>query len=154
MKMLFVLFVLCAGSAAAACPDPSLGQDPIAASGPDLLAPQRWTVTVDGAEQAPCATWRDGGVIEAIDGYLPVAPSASFELSGLGPHILMVMAEATCSPILAVQSADGLWHFGETANGREEVVVWSASDGPLQVWVGSTEQTQCDGVVVLETFDR
>ncbi len=147
---------LCAGAAAAQCPDPSLGGDRYAATGPELIAPQRWEVTAVGGDLAPCEDWQTEGIVTGdLEGFLPTAPTAVFELAGMAPHILMVMAEAACDPVLAVRSADGLWHFGEARNDRQEVTVWGAPDeGPLQVWVGSATEAGCEGSVILETFDR
>jgi len=72
----------------------------------------------------------------------------------MGPHILMVMAEATCGPRLVVRTGDGIWHVAEQNNDRQELVVWSAQDGPMQVWVGAETQTECSATLILETFDR
>lgn len=153
--LISLFFVSVAGVAAADCPDPALGGARFAATGPDLIVPQRWELPARGDAIAPCPDWAAGGVVSTeLQGYLPIAPTAVFELDGMGPHILMVMAEAECDPLLAVRAANGLWHFGETANGRQEVVVWSAPDGPLQVWLGSGDATGCTGSVILETFDR
>ena len=155
MRIFALCLIGCASGAAASCPDPTLDAPRFDATGPELIAPQSWPINVEGEEAVPCAQWAlQGSMPLDLDGYLPVAPTAVFDLEGMGPHILMVMAEARCEPILAVRSADGLWHSGETANGREEVVVWGAPDGPLQVWVGARDQTTCDGTVTLETFDR
>ena len=120
-----------------------------------MIQPQNWEVVADGAVAVPCEDWVAQGIsAERIDGFLPALPTAVFDLEGLGPHILMVMAQSQCDPRLAVRTLDGLWHFGEKANGRQEIVVWSASDGPLQVWVGAGAQEQCDATLTLETFDR
>jgi len=126
------------------------------ATGPELIAPQSWDVSVAGRHPAPCEAWDEAGIVNGqLDGYLPEAPTAVFELEGMAPHILMVMAEATCEPVLAVRSADGLWHFGERRNDRQEATIWGAPDeGPLQVWVGATTEAGCDGTLILETFDR
>ena len=109
-----------------------------------------------GSDPAPCDTWQAEGIVTGdLAGFLPTAPTAVFELEGMAPHILMVMAEASCDPVLAVRSADGLWHFGEARNDRQEVTVWGAPDeGPLQVWVGAGTEAGCEGTVILETFDR
>jgi len=155
--MKYLILFLCgfAGSAAASCPDPRVESPHFSATGPDLLAPQSWDVEVRGEAQVPCDEWVVTDVApDHFDGFLPIAPTAVFDLDGLGPHILMVMAQGQCDARLLVRSSNGLLHFGETANGREEVVVWGASDGPLQVWVGAATQTACDGTVTLETFDR
>ncbi len=155
MRTAIICMCLWASQAAAQCPEPSVAETGIAASGPDLIVPKSWEVTAVGAHAAPCQVWADQGVnAQSIDGFLPVAPSATFELAGMAPHILMVMAEAACDPRLAVRTGDGLWHFAQSANGRQEVVVWSASDGPMQVWVGAADQTSCEASVILETFDR
>ncbi|SLN59475.1 hypothetical protein PSJ8397_03162 [Pseudooctadecabacter jejudonensis] len=141
--------------AQASCPDPFLPAETYNATGPDLIAPQSWAVQATAEAQVPCADWAENDVLtHELVGYLPIAPSAVFNLEGMAPHILMVMADAQCDPILAVRSGDGLWHFGQSANDRQEVVVWGAPDGPLQVWVGSARQTSCDATVILETFDR
>lgn len=155
MKILSLFFIGLAASASASCPDPTLDAPRYSATGPELIAPQAWPVDVLAEAVAPCPDWRmQGTVPEQVEGFLPVAPTAVFDLVGLAPHILMVMAQAPCDPLLAVRSPDGVWHFGETANDREEVVVWSASDGPLQVWIGSRGASACSGDVILETFDR
>ncbi|WP_375280967.1 hypothetical protein [Pseudooctadecabacter sp.] len=155
MRLIALCLIGYASGAAASCPDPTQDAPRFEATGPDLIAPKSWPIEVAGERIAPCAQWVLQGTAPVdLDGYLPVAPTAVFDLEGMGPHILMVMAEAQCAPILAVRSADGLWHVGETANDREEVVVWGAPDGPLQVWVGAREQTTCEGTVTLETFDR
>lgn len=150
-----LMMFLWAGAATALCPDPNLGGPRYAATGPDLIAPQRWTVRARGSEAAPCAGWEGQGIASGeMTGFLPVAPTAVFELESMAPHILMVMAEAACRPVLAARTPDGLWFFGETANGRQELVIWGAPDGPLQVWVGAATEEGCDGSLILETFDR
>ena len=155
MRWMVFLMVCWSGPAWALCPDPALDAPSYAATGADLIVPHQWPVTVEGAHAAPCAAWRLQGMShDMVDGFFPLAPTARFELEGMAPHILMVMADAACSPVLAVRSADGQWHFGQTANGRDAVTIWAAPDGPLQVWVGSTRQESCDGVLTLETFDR
>lgn len=147
-----------AGSAAAAqCPDPVGDQDSvrISASGPELIIPETWDVVAKGVHEAPCDGWVDQGVAaDQVDGFLPASPTVVFDLEEMAPHIFMVMAEAQCGPRLVVRTGDGLWHFGEQANGRQEVTVWGTPDGPLQVWVGTEAQTQCDASLTLETFDR
>jgi len=149
-------FCLLAGTAAAQCPDPNLSAETFSATGPDLIAPKTWEVAATGALPVPCADWEDTGIVHGdLYGFLPQAPTAVFELVDMGPHILMVMAEASCDPVLAVRSADGLWHFGEVRNDRQEVTIWGApSEGALQVWVGSATEVGCNGTVILETFDR
>ncbi|MCF2903520.1 hypothetical protein L0666_00835 [Octadecabacter sp. CECT 8868] len=155
MKHIAAFFALCAGPVFADCPDPSLDAPFFEASGPDLIAPQSWDVRATGEHVVPCGAWALNGLSDdRVKGFLPLAATARFELDTMGPHILMVMAEAECSPVLAVQDSRGVWYFGDTANGREEVTVWGASDGPLHVWIGSTEQTACEGTLTLETFDR
>lgn len=156
MRLMFAVIVgVWANAAAALCPDPDLGGQRYAATGPELIAPQQWSVRAEGSHMAPCADWEEQGIAAGeLAGYLPVAPTAVFELDGMAPHILMVMAEAQCRPVLAARTADGLWFFGQTANGRQEVTIWGAPDGPLQVWVGAATEDGCDGTVILETFDR
>jgi len=150
----FALIAL-AAPAFAACPDPSLDSVQYAATGPELIAPQTWDVDVAGTNPAPCPEWLLSGLpVDGLDGFLSPAPTAVFELEGMGPHIMMVMAEAECSPMLAVRGGDGIWEFGRTANGRQEVTLWGVPDGPLHVWVGSATQETCEGTLTLETFDR
>lgn len=72
----------------------------------------------------------------------------------MAPHILTVRAAAGCRPVLAVRSGDGLWFFGETKNGKQEVTLWGAPDGPLQVWIGAATPEGCEGEIELETYDR
>ncbi len=152
----YIAILLFIGSSAAAqCPEPVLGPGEIAASGPELISPQHWPVIAEGQIAVPCEDWGSQGVqTDRIDGFLPDRPTAVFDLDEMAPHILMVMAQAQCDPRLAVRTADGLWHFGERANGRQEVTVWGAPDGPLQVWVGAGTQMQCEAQLTLETFDR
>lgn len=155
MKVLSLIATLGVSPAFALCPDPDLGGQWYAATGPELIAPQSWPVRAEGTQVAPCADWQEAGIASGeLAGFLPVAPTAVFELDGMAPHILMVMAEAQCRPVLAARTGDGLWYFGETANGRQEMTIWGAPDGPLQVWVGSATPEGCDGTVILETFDR
>jgi hypothetical protein len=139
----------------AACPDPDLAGERYAAIGVDLIAPQSWDVRAVGQHPAPCDDWTATGIVSGnLSGFLPAAPTAVFDLDGMGPHILMVMAQADCRPVLAVRSGDGLWYFGQTANGRQEVTLWGAPNGELKVWVGAATPEGCDGTVILETFDR
>jgi len=157
--MIRFAFPLCllAGAAGAQCPDPPLSADTFAVAGPELITPRTWPVEAIGRHSAPCAEWETetGIVYGDLEGYLPEVPTAVFELDNMGPHILMVMAETACDPVLAVRSADGLWYFGERRNDRQEVTIWGApNEGALQVWVGAGAETQCDGTVILETFDR
>jgi len=91
---------------------------------------------------------------QGVTGRLPIAPTAQFQLSGMGPHILMVMAQASCGAVLAARGGNGVWYFGETSNAREEIVLWGAGDGVLQVWVGSQTEQSCEATLTLETFDR
>jgi len=155
MKTLTTLIALCAGPALASCPDPSLSADEYTATGAGLIAPQTWPVQAMGEADIPCDDWVKSGVILGeTTGLLPIAPTAQFQLSGLGPHILMVMAQAECGAVVAARTGDGVWYVGETANEREEITLWGASDGVLQVWVGSKGEESCDGTLTLETFDR
>lgn len=155
MRLSVLFAALWASPALAMCPDPNLEGARYVAAGPDLIVPQHWDVRASGQHPAPCDDWVATGIISGnLAGYLPSAPTAVFELDEMGPHILMVMAQAECSPVLAVRSGDGLWHFGQTANGRQEVTLWGAPNGALQVWVGATTIEGCDGTVILETFDR
>ncbi|MEN8841502.1 MAG: hypothetical protein ABF254_14660 [Octadecabacter sp.] len=155
MRWSFLIVALWASPALASCPDPDLGGASYAAVGPDLIVPKNWDVRAVGQHPAPCEDWAEIGIAAGnLDGFLPAAPTAVFELDEMGPHILMVMARAECNPVLAVRSGDGLWHFGQTANGREEVTLWGAPKGALQVWVGAATREGCDGTVTLETFDR
>lgn len=150
------LFLILVGThAAAQCPSTDEDGARFFASGPDLISPESWDVVADGVHGAPCDGWVAQGVAgDQVDGFLPTSPTAIFELDGMAPHILMVMADAQCSPRLVVRTGDGIWHFGEHANGRQEVTVWGTPDGPMQVWVGAEEQTQCEATLTLETFDR
>ena len=152
-SLLFISFI---GSAAAAqCPEPVLGAGDYSASGPDLITPQSWSVAAQGDIAVPCDDWLQQGVqTDQIDGFLPSRPTAVIDLEEMGPHILMVMAQAQCSPRLAVRTLDGLWHFGTQANGRQEVTIWGAPDGPIQVWLGAESQNECEATLTLETFDR
>ncbi|SMX32223.1 hypothetical protein [Octadecabacter ascidiaceicola] len=155
MIRLSVLLALCGAPALAQCPDPSLDAVQYDASGPELITPQTWEVQVGGAFLAPCPQWAVAGIdVQDLDGFLPAAPTAVFGLDAMAPHILMVMAQAECTPVLAVRSGDGQWFFGSDANGRQEVTLWGAPNGPLQVWVGAATPDGCAGTVTLETFDR
>lgn len=149
---------LCAawGAAAAAeCPDPFALAAQSSATGPDLIVPQRWDVRAGGDLAIPCEGWREAGVIlNGAEGFLPAAPTRLFDLSGLGPHILVVRAYAVCDPVLAVQGGDGLWYLGEENGSAREVTLWGASDGILKVWVGSGDTNGCDAQIELETYDR
>ena len=139
MKRLCFLMGLWASPAFAQCPDPSLeGATTAATTGPDLIAPQMWDVFARGEVSVPCENWAELGVdTAALDGLLPVAPTMVVDLSGMAPHILMVFAEAECRPVLAVRSGDGQWYFGEPRDGRHQVTIWGAPDGPLHIWVGA-----------------
>lgn len=154
-----ILAALAAAPAFAECPDPdltpALGGPDYTSTGADLIAPQMWTARAQGTAPAPCAEWSEAGIVSGdLAGFLPLAPTAEFKLEGLGPHILTVRALADCRPVLAVRSGDGLWFFGETKNGQQEVTLWGAPDGPLQVWMGSETSEGCDGAIELETYDR
>lgn len=152
ITFLMLVFV---SPAFAVCPDPNLGGQRYASTGGDLIAPKRWPVRAQGTHVAPCAGWAERGIAaDDLAGFLPVAPTAVFELEGMAPHILMIMAEAQCRPVLAARTWDGLWFFGQTANGRQELTIWGAPDGPLHVWVGAATRDGCDGTIILETFDR
>lgn len=147
--------VLSVTPAVASCPLPTLDQASVAVTGADLIIPQSFDVDAHGVHPAPCPAWQEAQVnTGALTGYLPEDPTAVFDLSGMGPHILMVMAQADCTPVLAVRSGDGQWFFGEDRNARQEVTLWGAPDGILQVWVGSLTGETCEGSVTLETFDR
>lgn len=151
----FLFFAAIGTGAVAQCPEPVLGVGEFRASGANLIVPQDWAVTANGEIAVPCGEWAQQGVqSDQIDGFLPSRPTAVIDLEGMGPHILMVMAQAQCEPLLAVRTADGLWHFGEQGVERQEATIWGAPDGPLQVWVGSKGQEQCDATLTLETFDR
>lgn len=154
MKHLAALLFLWAGPALADCPDPTLNAPTHRATGPELIAPQSWDVRAEGGNLAPCGTWVVNGLGDDLDGFLPVAATATFDLDAMGPHILMVMAQAECGAVLAVREGQGLWYFGREANGRQEVTLWGTGNGPLQVWVGSVELGGCDATLILETFDR
>ena len=156
MRLSIFIAALWASPALAICPDPNLTGAGYAAVGADLIVPQHWDVRAMGQHSAPCEDWVATGVVTGdLAGFLPTAPTAVFELDGMGPHIMMVMAQAEeCHPVLAVRSGDGLWYFGQTANGRQEVTLWGAPNGALKVWVGAVTPEGCDGTVTLETFDR
>lgn len=156
MKACFATIACLLGAPAAAlCPDPSGPAVTHKATGPALLVPQSWDITVGGDQTAPCAEWAAQGTGGTeMSGLLPLAPTVAFDLTGLGPHILMVTAEAVCNPILVARTRDGVWYFGQPRNGREEITLWGAGDGLTQVWVGSAQDGTCDGMVTLETFDR
>ena len=155
MKLFAMMIALTGGPALASCPDPSLGAVEYTATGPELIAPQTWSVRVQGTTEIPCDGWIETGVITAdAMGMLPIAPTAQFTLDGMGPHILMVMAQADCGAVLAARGGDGVWYVGRTANGREEITLWGAGDGVLKVWVGSAGGQGCEGTLTLETFDR
>ncbi len=150
-----VAFAVLAAPVFASCPLPTLDAPAYSATGQDLISPQSWEVSVQGDHPAPCDAWQEAQVFTGeLAGFLPEDPTAIFELSGMAPHILMVMARAECTPVLAVRSGDGQWFFGETRNDRQEATLWGAPDGPLQVWVGTATGETCEGVVTLETFDR
>ncbi|AKS46511.1 hypothetical protein SAMN05444287_1627 [Octadecabacter temperatus] len=155
MKYLIPLLSVCATPVFADCPDPSIDGPEFSVTGAELIAPQSWDVQAHGTHVAPCAGW-DGAFIQTdrVAGFLPIAPTAQFQMDEMGAYILMVVVQAACDPVLAVRSQDGFWEFGETANGRQEAVLWGAPNGGLQVWVGSAERTSCDATVTLETFDR
>jgi len=124
-------------------------------AGPDLIAPQTWDVRAQGDVAVPCQGWIAQGLnAGVVEGFFAQAPTAIFRLSRMGPHILMVMAEGECGAILATRTGDGLWSFGQTRNGREEITLWGAGNGPMQVWVGSATAQGCDAALTLETFDR
>lgn len=155
MKYLVLLLTLCASPAVAQCPDPGFDAPRYVTTGPGLIAPQTWDVVAIGGQAAPCDDWIARGVFtDGLTGFLPVAPTAVFDLDGMAPHILMVMAQADCAAVLAVRSGDGQWFFGGTARGREEVTLWGAPNAPLQVWVGTLGGDSCAATVTLETFDR
>lgn len=155
MKYIAVVFALWAGSALAVCPDHTLDAPSYSATGPALIAPQTWQVRAEGDHLAPCGTWTVTGIAsDELAGFLPHAPTARFDLDEMGPHILMIMAQADCDAVLAVRGGFGVWYFGRTANARQEVTLWGAGNGPLHVWVGTTEQGGCDATLTLETFDR
>jgi hypothetical protein len=150
-----MLLCAAANQAVAQCPDPTAPTVTYAASGPELIAPQSWSVMAGGEVFVPCPAWVLSGVMSGgFKGYLPAVPTATFQLVGMAPHILMVMVEAECAAIVATQTGDGLWYFSETCGTREEITLWGAGDGPMQVFVGATEPEGCDAVLTLETFDH
>ena len=157
MRSAFLLFALFVTGAtrAWACPDPAVPAPTIAATGPELLAPRSWPITAGGPDGAPCPLW-----VETILGVpdegarLPRAPSLQVRLTGMGPHILMVRAQAPCDPVLIARTGDGVWYFGEAGDAGPQATLWGAADGILQVWVGAREERGCGGTVTLETFDR
>ncbi|MEL6960548.1 MAG: hypothetical protein AAGL89_16515 [Pseudomonadota bacterium] len=155
MKYLAACLAVMATPAFADCPDPNREGPNYASNGADLIIPQVWEARAEGDLVAPCTEWTETGLVSGeMAGFLPEAPTAVFDLDGLGPHILQVRAVAECRPILAVRSGDGLWFFGETKNGKQEVTLWGAPDGPLQVWMGAETPEGCDGLIELETYDR
>jgi len=154
MKNLLAALMLFGTPAWASCPDPELAGEGFVATGPSLIAPQSWEVVAGGDVAAPCADWAEQEIAGDIEGYVSVAPTAVFELSEMGPHILMVMARAECGAVLMARTGDGLWFFGETAADREEITIWGAPNAQMQVWVGSKSADGCPAEVTLETFDR
>lgn len=150
-----LIFVACATTVQASCPVPVAIAPSFAATGAELIVPQTWDVMAKGEHEAPCDAWREAQVNTGeLSGFLPQTPTAVFDLSGLAPHILMVMAQSDCDAVLAVRSGDGQWFFGQDANARQEVTLWGVQDGPLQVWVGAQTPETCEATVTLETFDR
>ena len=120
-----------------------------------MIAPQSWAIRAQGDHITPCADWALAGWdTGGLSGYLPLGATATFNLSGMAPHILVVDAQAECRAVLAVRSGDGQWFFGQPGADGPEVTLWGAPDGPLQVWVGSMSEQGCDGTISLETFDR
>ena len=144
-----------ASPAFANCPDPTLDGANFAATGAQLLAPQVWDISAGGNVAAPCADWAASGVNDGqISGYLSVPPTGVFDLTGMGPHILIVRARSQCGAVLAVRSGDGVWYFGDEDGDTTQATLWGVPDGPLKVWVGSKTPDICAGVVELETYDR
>lgn len=155
MKILAILATCLAAPAFADCPDPWRAGQAYVATGAGLIDPQSWDMMAAGTEAAPCDAWVERGIVTGeLAGFLPLAPTAVFSLDGMAPHILMVRAEAMCRPVLAVRGGDGIWYFGSTVNGRQEVTIWGTPDGPLQVWVGAADREGCAATLTLETFDR
>lgn len=155
MKFLILPLSLLSAPAFASCPDPAADAPSWSATGPELIAPQSWELPFGGETQVPCGEWAFDGRGAALEGgFLPVAPTAVVELSGMGPHILVARATASCEPILAARTPDGLWYFGETRDIYQEITFWGSPSGPLQVWLGAAGRDGCTGTLELETYDR
>lgn len=138
-----MLFAVLGSDVGAACPDPTLPALQFSASGPDLITPQTWPVAARGSEVAPCEGWAETGIItKELGGLLPLGPTAIFDLSGMSPHILMVMAEADCDAVLAMRSGDGQWFSAKPETRAKRPFCGAHRMGPCRS--GSEPATQTD----------
>lgn len=160
-RMFAAAIALLLPGASFACLVPQGQSGPIPAVGIDLHVPMRVLVSAGGEHVLPCegSTAAESGVTEDRI-HLTRGPTASFDLSGMAPHILAVRAFSDCPIRLIVAASSGSWHFGRdprqpAAEGHgQELYVWAPGDGVLRVWVGTVSPDTCPGEVELETYDH
>lgn len=138
-------------AAALACPDPSLmGAETMEFSSDDVWAEQTIKVTAGGnIDLDECLDLPGtGNVIEK--------PDFTFQYNRSKPYNVRFSADATCDTILLINDADGLWHWDDDSGDGEDpsISLGNASDGIIDVWVGTYEGQSCPAQLNIEAFNQ
>ena len=81
------------------------------------------------------------------------APDFSFDLYKMGGYDIEISVLSNCDSMLLVNDPNANWYYDDDSNGMSDPKIRiSASDGYLDVWVGTYNGEYCDATLYLETF--
>lgn len=134
-----------------ACPDASLvGAETATFTSDDIWEEQTVSVTAGGdIDLALCEDLPGvGNVIKK--------PDFTFQYERTRPFNVRFRIDAFCDTILLVNDADGVWHWDDDSGDGEDPVITlsNASDGIIDVWVGTYEGENCPAQLSIESFEQ
>jgi hypothetical protein len=137
-----LLGMLTCGSAAIACPDPTLSQGATAYAMDQLAVPQGVALIAGGEHQLDqCGLGLLGF------GQFRSAPDHSLVVTGDTGRDVVLAVTSDCDAAMLVHAADGAWHFNDDANGnldpRLVLPAGAALDGQVDIWVGTFDGGEC-----------
>lgn len=132
----------------AACPNPAANGQMLTFNGQDLWQPQRFNVVAGGNI--------DLGACQAVPGHGHIVQSPDFTLNFTANprnYDLEFRVEASCDPVLLVNSPTGQWFFNDDDNGlNSRVRIPGAMAGQYDIWVGTFGSQTCQATLIAETF--
>ncbi|GAB5446736.1 serine/threonine-protein kinase [Gymnodinialimonas sp.] len=139
--------------APAACPDPAALGQAQRYTGTDIYSPQTLITDASGTTDLSAC---DGLPFNAV-GVANRAPTYTLTLSEMEQFgRLEMQVVSVCDTTLLVNTQDGVWHFDDNSNGGILPMLnlsgQEAIEGRVQVWIGTSDGSDCTADLELETW--
>lgn len=135
-----------------ACPDfTAWGNEAYEATGAQLLEQQNFEILAGGvATLAGCDI--ELGADEGA-GYFIEQPDFSFDITAVDDMLIEISVVSECDSALLVNTGEMSWFYDDDSNGNGDakLTLQGATDGVVDVWVGTYDGEVCDSILSVQT---